>query len=81
MDLVSVIITLWEFSPFTPELQHVYDHLEDKVPSFAQTPIHQLNNRMDKRAKEICLHHINTPGHHPSSFPHSYGIGTITCHQ
>ena len=81
MDLVSVIIDLWDASPFKPKLEHVYGHSEDIVPSIDQTPIQQLNNRMDKRAKEICRQHLSIPGHRPPTFHHLYGMGSILCHQ
>ena len=79
MDLISCIVNLWETSTFRPNLEHVYGH-SDEIPFQILTPIQQLNIRLDKKAKEIALRHMKTPGHSPPDFYHSYGLGTITCH-
>ena len=80
MDLVAVIVGLWEKTRFTPHLQHVYGHSDSRRKKHF-TPLQLLNITMDDLAKEIAMAYFSIPDHCPPSFYSEFGLDTILCHE
>ena len=59
MDLVSILSTLWDIIPFTIAKEHVYGH-QDEQANRELRILESLNCKMDKKAKMIAQHQIDT---------------------
>ena len=78
MDIISLIIDLWDNTPFRVNPLHVKAH-QDNLPSNNLSPAAKLNCSMDTFAKQIALHAIIQKNLTPPTFNSTLGFGTIKC--
>ena len=77
IDFISIMHDLWQQSKFLPTTKHVYGHQD--VTGRELSLLELLNCKMDLKAKEIALTHIQHPTNQPNPPPTILGLGSIYC--